>query len=115
MDVPLEISIRHIHKTEAIESLVRKKAEKLEQMCNHLVSCHVAIDKLQQHHQSGNTFHVRIDLRVPPRHEIVVKCESREGDMHDALDRVLRQAFHTSHRQLQKLLEQRRDMVKWYS
>lgn len=115
MDVPLEISFRNIEKTKAIEDLIRKKADKLEQICNHLVSCHLAIEKLQQHHKSGNPCRVRIDIRVPPRHELVITCESREGDMHDALNIVLRKAFHTSHRQLQKLLDHQRGKVKRYS
>lgn len=115
MQVPLEISFRGVQKTEAIENLIRTEAAKLEQICNYMVSCHVAVEMPQQHQKSGNPFRVRIDMRVPAGHELVVKRESSEGDMHDALTKVLRKAFHTANRQLQELLERQRGKVKTHT
>jgi len=112
MQVPLEISFRGVQKTKAIENLIRRKTARLEQICNHMVSCHVAIEMPQHHQRSGNPFRVRIDMRVPVGHELVVKRESSEGDIHDALTKVLRKAFNAANRQLQELLERQRGKVK---
>ena len=45
MKVPLEITYRGVDKTHAIETLVYEKLAKLEQVCNHISSCYIAIKK----------------------------------------------------------------------
>jgi len=65
-----------------------------------MISCHVVVDMPQQHQKSSNPFRVRIEMRVPPGHELVIKRESSEGDMHDTLPKVLRKAFNVANRKL---------------
>ena len=115
MQVPLEISFRGVRKTKAIENLIREKVAKLENICNYMISCHVAVEIPQQHQKTGNPFRVRIDIRVPAGHELVVKCESSEGDMHDTLPKVLRKAFNVSNRKLKELLELQRGKIKTHA
>lgn len=115
MQVPLEITFRGVQKTTAIEDLIRRKADNLEKVCNHLVSCRIAVEKPQKHQRMGNPFRVRIDLRVPPGHEIVIKRESSEGDLHDELTKVLHNAFEAARRQLQELVRRQRAEVKTHA
>ena len=112
MKVPLEISFRGVEKTHDMENLIREKAAKLEQICSYLSSCSVAVESPQEHQESGNPFQVRIYMRVPPGHELVVRRESGRGDMHDELPKVLRDAFQASLRQLRELTERQRGEVK---
>ncbi len=112
MKVPLEISFRGVRKTRDIENLIREKAAKLRQVCGYLSSCSVAVESPQEHQEAGNPFRVRINMRVPPGHELVVKRESSRGDMHDELPKVLRDAFQAARRQLQELTERQRGEVK---
>ncbi len=112
MQVPLEVSFRGIHKSDAIESLIREKADKLARLCDHLMSCRVAVEKPQLHLHSGNPYRVRIDMTVSPGHELVVKREPGKGNMHDPLDVVIRDAFNTATRQLQKITQQQRREIK---
>lgn len=112
MQVPLEISFRGVAKTEDIESLIREKAAKLEQICDYLSSCSIALESPQEHQEAGSPFRVRISMRVPPGHELVVKRESGHGDMHDELPKVVRDAFQAARGQLQELTERQRDEVK---
>ncbi len=112
MQVPLEISYRDVQKTEEIDTLIREKAAKLEKICHHLISCRVAVEKPQEHQRTGNPYRIRIDMRVPPGHEMVVKRESSEGNMHDPLSQVIRDAFDAARRQLQDLVERQRGEVK---
>jgi cold shock CspA family protein len=112
MRVPLGITFRGVEKSEGIESLIREKASKLDKLTDSLISCQVAVEKPQKHQRTGNPFRVRINLRVPPGNEIVVKRESSGGDLHDGLTKVIREAFDAAHRNLQDFLEKRRGEVK---
>jgi Sigma 54 modulation protein / S30EA ribosomal protein len=95
MQVPLNVTFRNVRKNAAIENLVRNQADKLER-----VSCRVAIEKPQEHQKSGNSFRVRVDVAVPPEHEVVVTREAGEGDLHEQLPTVIRDAFGAMRRRL---------------
>jgi len=110
--VPLEISYRNVQKTDDIEDLIYEKCAKLEQVCNYITSCRVAIEKPQEHQKSGNPYRVRLDITVPPGHELVVKREVGEGEMHEGLTSVIRKVFNAARRKLKKLIEKQRGEVK---
>jgi cold shock CspA family protein/ribosome-associated translation inhibitor RaiA len=112
MQVPLEITYRNVQKTEAIENLITERITKLEKVCDYIVSCRVAVEAPQQHQQTGNPFRVRIDIRVPKEHELVIKRESSQGNVHGTLPQTLRDAFDAAQRQLKELVKIQRAEVK---
>jgi cold shock CspA family protein/ribosome-associated translation inhibitor RaiA len=112
MEVPLTITFRNVRKDAAIEALIHKQAAKLERACDHIVSCRVAVEKPQEHQRRGNPFRLRIDVTVPPEHELVVVRNSSEGDLHQQLSTVIRNAFGAMRRQLRKLVEKQHGDVK---
>jgi cold shock CspA family protein/ribosome-associated translation inhibitor RaiA len=112
MQVPVTMTFRNVHKTAAMENLIRQQAAKLERACDHIVSCRVAVEKPQAHQKSGNSFRVRIDVTVPPEHELVVKREAGEGDLHQQLPTVIRDGFGAMRRQLRKLVEKQHGDIK---
>src|SRR5688572_24598282 len=112
MQVPLNVTFRNVLKDAAIENLIRDQAAKLERVCDHIVSCRLAVEKPQEHQKSGNAFRVRIDVTVPPEHELVVTREASEGDLHAQLATVIRDAFGAMRRRLKKLVEKQRGDVK---
>src|ERR671911_2538325 len=112
MQVPLNVTFRNVGKSDAIEDLIQKQATKLERVCDHIVSCRIAVEKPQEHQRTGNPFRVRIDVTVPPEHELVVTRESSEGDLHEQLPTVIRDAFSAMRRQLRKLVEKQHGDVK---
>ncbi len=112
MKVPLEIAFKGIPHSDEIEDLIREEADKLERVCHYMIRCRVAVEKRQQHQEVGNPYRVRIDMTVPPGHELVVKREPSRGDMHDPLDIVIKHAFTSAARQLHKLVEQQRGDIK---
>lgn len=112
MQVPLQISFRRVRKSTAIEDLIRDQTAKLERVCDHIVGCRIAVEKPQKHQKSGNPFRVRIDVTVPPEHELVVTREASEGDLHEQLPTVLRNAFGAMRRQLRKLVEKQHGDIK---
>lgn len=115
MEVPLEITFRGVDKNDDIEDLIFAKVAKLEKICDHIVSCKVAVESPHEHQQSGSPFRVRINMRVPPGHDLVVKRESTEGYLHEKLPVVLAGAFDAAFRQLKKLVEKQQGQVKTHA
>ncbi len=112
MRVPLELTFRDVEKTPAIERYIRDSVQKLERVCTELVSCRVVVEQPQRHQKAGRAFRVRVDARVPPGHELVVRREAGEGDLHETLREVLRDAFGAMRRQLQDLGQRQRGETK---
>ena len=112
MEVPMEISFHNMDKSPAVENLIYKKVGKLERVCDHIISCRVTVDQEQRRHRKGNVAQVRIDLRIPPSHEIVVKRESREGTLQEQLPMLVHRAFNAAQRKAKKLKEKQEGQVK---
>lgn len=112
MNVPLEISFRNISGTNSIEDLIRSKAEKLQRYCDHISSCRVAVEKTQKHQRTGSRYRVRLDITVPPGHEIVVKREPSRGRIHYPLTSVIRDAFDAAGRRIKELDERQQRQIK---
>jgi ribosomal subunit interface protein len=112
MKVPVEISYREIDKTEAIDALIHEKLAKLEKFCDHISSCHIAIEKIHDHPKSGSPYRVRLDITVPPGHEIAAVSNPDEGNQYKPLEAVIRDAFEAARRQLVKLNEKQHDQIK---
>ncbi len=112
MQVPLEVSFREVAKTENLDNLIREKVDKLEELCDYMTSCRVAVEKPQKNIRSGNPYRVRIEINVPPSHKIIVTREPGEGEMHDEISTVLRRAFDRASRQLKEIMEKQHDEVK---
>jgi len=112
MDVPLEIACPDFEKTEAIDNLIHELAAKLEKMHNHIISCRVAIEMPQKHQHRGNQFRVRLECHLPPKHRLVVRRESSQGNIHDPLSAVIHEAFEAMEEQIQKTRDKQRGHVK---
>ena len=113
MQVPLEITYRDVEKTDDLDTLIRDKAEKLDRICSHMTSCRIAIEQPHKNSTSnGHHFRVRIDMHVPPGHEVVVKHDSHEDNRHDTLDTLVRRTFDAAANALKRLHDQQNGRVK---
>lgn len=104
--VPLQITFRHMPHSDAVETLVRDKVDKLEEFYPALISCRVVIEKEALHHQQGHHFNVRLDLHVPG-HEFATTREH-----HEDFDIAIRDAFDVAKRWLEDEVRQQRGAVK---
>ena len=95
MQTPLQIPFRDMPHSDALETHIREKAQKLEQFYPGLIGCRVVVEQVGKHHHQGNPFNIRIDLTVP-RAEIVVDRQENE-DAYVAL----RDAFDAAKRRLE--------------
>lgn len=114
MVVPISISYRDVEKTQAIENLIREKAQKLEQVCDYITSCSVAVERPHTYVRNGNPYRVRIDIRIPPGQEVVVSKDPGNNSKDLALTTVIRDAFEAARKQLRKLVEVQREDVKFH-
>lgn len=112
MEVPLELTFRNVEKTEHLDDLIRDQVDRLEKFHSHITSCRVAVEKPQENQRSGNPYRVRVEVRVPPGHDLVVDTRPKTHGMHDTLDRVLTDTFKSMERQLKELAERQRRDVK---
>lgn len=112
MEIPLEIAYHGLEKDETVDKIVRNYAASLEDVCDHLVSCRIVLERPHAHQESGNPYRVRILVRVPPGQELVVKRETSEGDLHDHLIKVVSDAFDAMTRKLRETVERQQGQVK---
>jgi len=106
MQVPLQITLRHMPASEALEARIRDQATKLEAFHPQVISCRVTVEELDKHQHQGRQFQVRIDAHVPGR-EIVAS-----RDHHEDVYVALRDAFAAVTRQLEEDVRVRRGDVK---
>ncbi len=112
MQLPVEISYRGVDKTDEIEALVRDKASRLDKFCDHINRCDVIVEHPNHAQHSGSPFRVRIDVTVPPNHELVVDEKPIKHEMHEPLTKVINEAFRTMERQLKELVDRQHHKVK---
>ncbi len=108
MQLPLEISYRGVEKSAELDQFIRSKAARLDRFCDHISRCDVAVEQPNDSQHSGNPFRVRIDVTVPPGHELVADERQSEHEMHEPLNKVINDAFKTMERQLKTLVEKQR-------
>ncbi|MGC1306119.1 MAG: HPF/RaiA family ribosome-associated protein [Phormidesmis sp.] len=112
MRVPPEISYRGVNKTNALETLIAEKIGKLEQFYTQISSCHVSVEKVHDHPDSGSPYRVRLDITVPEDREVVVDKSPDTGTQYAPLETVIRDAFEIANRQLKELNEQQHNHKK---
>ncbi|HXA08532.1 MAG TPA: HPF/RaiA family ribosome-associated protein [Chthoniobacterales bacterium] len=108
MQLPVEVSYRGVEKSDQLDELIRNKAARLDRFCDHISRCDVVIEHPNRAQHSGNPFRVRIDVTVPPGHELVADEKQAEHEMHEPLSKVINDAFKTMERQLKALVEKQR-------
>jgi cold shock CspA family protein/ribosome-associated translation inhibitor RaiA len=112
MNLPLELTFRGVEKTESLETLIREKVGKLERVCGYINGCRIVVEKPQAHQERGNPFRVRIDVTVPPGHELVAERGPMDGNVQEQLTHVIRKTFEAMERQLKELVEKQRGEKK---
>lgn len=106
MQVPLQITVRDMPHSPALEEQIRDRAAKLEEFHDRITSCRVTVEQASQHQHKGRHFRVSVDVRVPGR-EIVAN-----RDHHEDVYVALRDAFDAVKRQLEETARLQRGEVK---
>lgn len=106
MQRPLQIVLRDMPPSDAVETHIREKVEKLESFYPHIIGCRATVEVAGKHKNQGRLFNVRIDITVPGS-ELVVN-----RDLHEDLYVALRDAFDAAKRQLEDYARRQRGDTK---
>lgn len=106
MQIPLQITVRHMDHSDALDARIREDAAKLEEFHHGIISCYVVVEQQGRHQRQGRGFNVRIAVHVPD-HELIVNRDHDE-DVYVAL----RDAFASLSRRLEDLARRQHGKVK---
>lgn len=111
MQQPLQITFRDIPPSENVETVIREKAEKLDQYFEKIMTCRVTIESPHSHHHQGQIYHVTVDITVPGA-ELVASRSSDKNHAHEDVYVAIRDAFDAAKRQLQEYKRKLKNKVK---
>lgn len=100
MKTPLQITYRDIPPSDALDTHIREKAQKLEQLFADIISCRVVIEQPAKNQQQGRPFNIHINLGVPGKEIVVDRQENEDAYV------ALRDAFDAAKRQLEDYARQ---------
>jgi len=106
MQIPLQITFRHMDRSDALEAAIREKAQKLDEFYPRIMSCRVVVEEVAGHKRQGKLYDLRIDLKVPG-HEFAINRDHNED-----IFVALRDAFDAAKRRLEEEARVQRGDVK---
>ncbi len=106
MKLPLQITVRNMEPSKAVETHIHDKLEKLEEHHSEIISCRVMVEAPPHHKNKGESFNIRIDLKVPGKEVVVKKVSDPEVYI------AIRDAFSALRRRLDGVRRRRRQEVK---
>jgi ribosomal subunit interface protein len=106
MQTPVQIVFNGVDRSEALETHIRDKANRLEHFNRKLMRCHVTIELPHRHQHKGQLFNVRLGLQLPGD-EIVVN-----RDQHEDVYVALRDAFDAAKRLLEEAARRERSEAR---
>jgi ribosomal subunit interface protein len=102
---PLDVTLRDVENTEAIDASIKKRAEKLHQYYDRITFCKVAVAALQKNQHQGKLFQVNIELNVPGKMMVANRHSHRNEDLYVAI----RDSFNAIKRQLEEHIHKLRE------
>lgn len=111
MEAPLNITFHDLDKSEAIEAIIRERAERLEQRFGRIVSCNVTLAAPNRRHRKGNLFSCSVDLSIPGA-EIVANRNPGDDHSHESVQVAIRDAFNAAERRLEDVVRKMRGQIK---
>jgi ribosomal subunit interface protein len=104
--LPVQITIRDIPSSLALETTIRKRAEKLHRFYGRISSCRIMVDLPQKHKHQGKLYNVKIDITVPGKEFVTTR--KVDQDVYVAI----RDAFNAIARQLEEHSRKQHGRVK---
>jgi ribosomal subunit interface protein len=111
MNLPLQITFRHMEPSPALEERIRKLTSRLEKFSQHILRCQVVIEAPHHHSRQGTLFEFRIEITVP-KEEIVIDRSHPLDHSHEDPYVALRDLFRAARRKLEEYERKLRLEVK---
>lgn len=107
MQLALQVAFRDMPKSEAVEADIRKHAAKLDEFCDHIMSCRVTLEAPARHKHQGKLYSVHIDVKVPGN-----EIASTRRHEHEDVYVAIRDAFDAVKRRLEDYVRKQRGQTK---
>ena len=103
MQQEVQVTFHNIEHSDAIESDIRNRVEKLSALYNRMIGCRVVVDSPHRNHAKGKTYSIKIEMALPGQ-ELVVNREP-VGDFQHAVS----EAFDVAKRRLKDFADKQRN------
>jgi ribosomal subunit interface protein len=107
MKVVLQVTFRDMARSDAVEAEIRRRAEKLEEFCDRIMSCRVTVETPAAHKHQGKLFSVHVDVKVPGE-----EIASTRRHEHEDVYVAIRDAFDAVRRRLEDYVRRSRGETK---
>lgn len=107
MQRPLNLAVRGVELTPALEADIHERVAALERYFPRLIGCSVMVEGPGPHHRVGGPFAVRLDLSVPDAEPILINRPKRTE-----LGRAVDEVFDVATRRLEDLARIQRGGIK---
>ncbi len=107
MKVVLQVTFRDMPRSDAVEAEIRRRAEKLEEFCDRIMSCRVTVETPAAHKHQGKLFSVHVDVKVPGE-----EIASTRRHEHEDVYVAIRDAFDAVRRRLEDYVRRSRGETK---
>jgi ribosomal subunit interface protein len=114
MQLPVQITFRHMDSSDAVAARIRQRTEELERFFDRIISCRVVVECRHSRRQQGNLYRVRVDLKVPGD-EIVVGRDPAAHHAHEDVYVAIRDSFDAIRRLLEDHVRRGRGDVKLHT
>jgi cold shock CspA family protein/ribosome-associated translation inhibitor RaiA len=111
MNLPLQVTFRHMDPSPALEARIRDFASRFDKFSEHIMRCHVTVQPLSRRPHQGALYDFGIDITLPDK-EIVMRRAHPADQAHESPYVALRDAFRAVRRQLEDYERRRRLDVK---
>jgi ribosomal subunit interface protein len=111
MRLPLQITLRGMEPSAAMETRIRELAGRLDRFSAQIMRCQVIVEAPHRHRHQGALYEVHIHVTVPGS-ELTASREHRALHSHEDVYVALRDAFRAMRRQLEDYERERRQDVK---
>ena len=104
---PLQITFDGIEHSEAIEKIIRSKANNIGKFYERISICRVTIEAPHNHHHKGKLYNVKVVMHLPGR----TISSNRNPELHQSHEDIyvaIRDAFKETKRQLQDYIHRKR-------
>jgi ribosome-associated translation inhibitor RaiA/cold shock CspA family protein len=111
MNLPLQVTFRHMDPSPALEERIRKLMGRLEKFSAHILHCQVVVEEPHQHGRQGSLFEFRIEITVPDEKILITQAHDLDH-AHENAYVSLRDAFRTARRKLEDYERKQRQQIK---
>lgn len=114
MQLPLQITFRHMDPSPALEARIRELTARLEKFSAQIIRCHVIVEPTPHHQHQGRLHDFHLDITLPDA-EITIRTPHPADHAHEDPYVALRDAFRAARRKIEDYERKRRRDVKTHS